>query len=188
MHLGVVLARAAQDVNNLSHGILGVFRPFHNLHHGLVARLSLLQVGLRDEDGVGQRAVLGEQIGIFAAHLQRAYEGSVRTLNDFRHLCLAHMIPAAGQQGGLHDVAVHGMQAVAFGHQNGFAAIGRLQGVLSVRLAVEGAFQYLCGAVGHIYVALHLFNIVIQLQFVQNVQTEHFGGMRTQVQQAVDTL
>ena len=43
VHLGIVLARLAQDIDDMAHGVLCVLGPFGYLHHGLVAVLALLE-------------------------------------------------------------------------------------------------------------------------------------------------
>ena len=69
MHLSIVLARLAQNVNHLAYRVLRSLGPLHDAHHGFVARLALLEVLLRDEDVVGERPVLSQEVGIALLHL-----------------------------------------------------------------------------------------------------------------------
>ncbi len=135
VHLGGVLASLAEDVNDLADRVLCLVRPLHDADHGLVARLALLEVLFGDEDVVGQRAVLCEEVGIALLHLQGSHEGLVATLEYFSDGSLADVVFPAGQERDLHRVAVHGVEAVALSHQDGFAAFLRLEGVLAVCLA-----------------------------------------------------
>ena len=188
MHFGIVLACLAQDVDDRAYRVLGPFRPLHDTHHGLVARLALLQVLLRDEDVVGKRAVLREQVGIALLHLQGADEGLVAALQYFGDGSLAHVVLSAGQQRHLHRVAVHCVEAVALGHEDGFASFRRLEGVLAVCLTVENAGHHLHGDVQHVAVARLFLDEIVHEQAFQHVHEQHLGRSGVQVELLADRL
>ena len=188
MHLSGVLARLPQDVHDLSHGVLAVAGPLDDFHYRLVARLALLQFPHGNEDIVGQRAVLGKQVGIVLAHLQGAHIGPVGTLHDFHHLSLTHVVAATGHHGCLHHIPVHGFHRVALSHEEGFAAIRRHKGILSVGLPAEHALHDLRRRI-EVVVVLGLFHDkIVEQQFVQHVHAQNLGRMRIEVQDAVDIL
>ena len=143
MHLGIVLARAAQDVNDCPHGIVGLCRPFHYLHHGLVAVLSVLQFAAGDEYVVSQRAPFGDEEGIVAFHTQSSHKGVSGALYDFYHLTLFALSAPFGKESHLHTVSVKGMCRIPFGNAHRLAAIVGHEGVASVALALEGPLQCL---------------------------------------------
>ena len=188
VHLGGVLACLAEDVNDLANRVLCLVGPLHDAHHGLVARLALLEVLLGDEDVVGQRAVLCEEVGIALLHLQGSHEGLVATLEYFSDGSLADVVFPAGQERDLHRVAVHGVEAVALGHQDGFAAFLRLEGVLAVGLAAEDAGHHLRWHVQGVAEARLLLDEVIHEEAFQHVHQEHLGPAGGQVKLFADVL
>ena len=143
MHLGIILAGLAKYVNHFANRVLGSVRPLHDTNHGFVASLAFFEVFLRDEDIVGEGAVLSQEIRVALLNLQSSHESLVASLDDVGHRSLANMVFTAGKQGDLNRVAIHRMQAVSFGHKDRFAAIGRLEGVLAVCLSVEDAGHHL---------------------------------------------
>ena len=169
VHLGVVLSRGAQDVHHLADGVLGVFGPLHDFHHRLVAVLALLEVAAGDDDVGGQRAVFGEQIGVFLPHLQRADELLVGSLKDLNHAGLADVVLASGHHADAHPVALHGAHRVALCHEDGLSALIGQEGVLAVGFAVEFAVHHARDVVQLIAVAGRLAYVVLQEQILQDV-------------------
>ena len=175
MHLGIVLTRFTQDVNNFADGVFGAFGPLNDAHNGLVACLAFLQVFFWDEDVVGQRTVLGEQISIAFLYLQSTHEGFVTALHNFGNGGFSNVMLAAGKQCDLHYVAVHCMQAVAFGHQDRLATFLRLKDVLAVCFAAESAGHHLRRHVQRVAVAWLLLDEVVHEETFQYVHQEHLG-------------
>ena len=186
MHLGIVLSRSAQDVYDLSHGVLGILGPFGYLYHSLVAILAFLECRFGDEDIIGQGAVLSEQVGVILPDLQRTHKRVVGPLHYFCHESLSHMIPSASHHGGLYSVPVHGMHAVALCHQYGFCAVGRFKYVLAVGLASEHSLHHLRGCVEAVVITRLLLDIIVHQHLVQYVHHQHLGRMRLQIQGTVE--
>ena len=181
VHLGGVLAGLAEDVHDLANGILGFVGPLHDAHHGFVARLALLEVLFGDEDVVGQGAVLGEEVGVALLHLEGSDEGLVAALENFGDGSLADVVLASGQERDLHGVAVHGMEAVALSHQDGFAAILGLEGVLAVCFAVEDAAHHLLRHVQRVAEARLLLDEIVHEEVLQHIHQQHLGRVGVQM-------
>ena len=109
VHFGIVLSLPAQDVDHLSDGALRLFGPFHDFHHGLVARLSALELVLGDEDVGGQRAAFGDEEAVALFHLQETDEGVLGAADDFDDFGFAGVSRPAGHHGDAHAVAVEGV-------------------------------------------------------------------------------
>ena len=182
MHLGGVVARAAQDVYDLSDGVLGLVGPFDDLHHGLVAALAAFQFVFGDEDVIGQRAVLGDEEGIRLGHFERAHEGVVGPLQYFDNFAFGAASASFGIEGYLHAVAGHGMGRVAFGDEDGVAAAVGDEGVLAVALALEDTRHLHAVDIELVFVLFGFVDVVVVLQLVKDVHTKHFQRMGGQVQ------
>ena len=182
VHLGVVVARAAQDVDDLSDGVLGLVRPFDDFHHRLVAAPSAFQLVLGDEDVVGQRAVLGQQEGIALGHLQCAHETVVGALQHLQHLALGGFAAPAGVVSNAHAVVVHGMGGVSLGNEDGVAPVVGDEGVLAVALAHEASRHLHAALVQAVDVVLRLGDVVIFLQVGEDIHAQHLQRMRGQPQ------
>ena len=162
--------------------------PLHDADDGLVARLAFLQILLWNEDVVGQRAVLGEQVGVVLLHLKRADECLVAALQYLGDGGLADVVFLAGKQGDLYRVAIHGMQAVALCHQDGFAAFLWLEDVLAVGLAAEDASHHLRRHVQRIAEAWLLLNEIVHEQSLQHIHQQHLGRVGVQVELFTEVL
>ena len=64
VHLCGVVARFAQDVDDLPDGVFRLVGPFHYFHDGFVSRLSAFQLFFGDEDVIGKRTVFRHQEGV----------------------------------------------------------------------------------------------------------------------------
>ena len=188
MHLGVVLACLAQYVKHLANRVLCSFGPFHDTHHGFVARLALLEVFAGNEDVVCQGAVLCQEIGIALLHLERSHEGLLAAAQYVGDGGFADVVLATGKERDLHEVAVHRVEAVALGHEDGFAAFLGLEGVLAVGLAVERAGHHLRGGVQGVVAARLFLDEVVHLQAFQHIHEEHLGRRGVQVELLADGL
>ena len=184
MHLGVVVSGLSQDVDNLTDRVLGIFRPFGDFHHGLVAILSALQHVAWNEDVIGQRTVFGEEESIELVHLQCAHKGVLGTFDDFYHFAFYLASLSLGGKGNLHLVAMHGMSGIPFGNEDGFATVFRQERVLSVALALELSGQDDAVVVQLEMSVLHHLNEVVFCHFIQDVQAEHLQRMGGKVQTA----
>ena len=188
VHLRLVLARLSQHLHHFADGVLGVGRPFLNLHDYLVALLGALHVSAWNQNVVGQRAVLSNQIGQVAMNLQAAHELFVGTFQDLGHLSLAHMVAATCHHGHTHTVAIHGMHRVTFGHQYGLSALVGLEGVLAVGLALEHALHHLALLLQAVVVLGFLGQVVVGEHLLQHIHAQHLGRMGVQAQQPEDFL
>ena len=177
VHLGVVLPLAAQDVDDLSDGALGVGGPLHNFHHGLVAVLAALEFVLGDEDVRGQRAAFGDEEAVASLYLQLSDERVVGALQDVGDLGLTGMARTTCQHGHAHPVAVEGMERVTFAHEDALSAVVGQEGVVAVALAHKGTLHH-GGAHGVAVVPPSVGgDIVVEHQFRQGVEHHHLGGM-----------
>jgi len=188
VHLGGVVARTAQDVDDLSDGVLGLVGPFDNLHHGLVAALAAFQFVFGDEDVVGQRAVFGDEEGIRLGHFERAHEGVVGTFQYLDDFTFGAASATFGIEGYLHAVAGHGVGRVAFGNEDGVASAVGDEGVLAVALALEDTRHLHTVEVEFVFVLFRFVDVVVVLQFVEHVHAEHFQRMGGQVKLVEDVL
>ena len=189
MHLGVVLARLSQNVHHFADGVLGVLGPLHDAHHGLIAGFSFFKVRTRDKDVARQRSVLRQQVCVVLAHLQRAHELLVRAFQNFCHGRLAHMVAPPRHHCHAHRVAVHRMHTVTLGHQYRFAAVGRLESILSIGFATEGSFHHLRREVQRIKAVLAiLLDVIVHEKRLQDVDTHHFCRMCLQMELLEDAL
>ena len=143
VHLGVVLALASEDVNDLADGALRVGGPFRYLDHRLVALLAVLEFILWNKYVGGQRAVLGDEETKAFLHLQFAHESVLGALQNFDDLGLARMSVAACQHRHLDAVAVEGVEAVALAHEDGLAAVVGHEGVAAVAFALKRTLHHL---------------------------------------------
>ena len=182
MHLGIVFALVPQHIDHFAHRVALFLGPIDDAHHSLVARPSALEAGYGHEDVAGQRAVLGEQEGVVVAHLQFAHKGVLCPFYNLHHLCLGRMPAAAGQQGGLHAVAVEGVHGVAFHHQDGFFLAVGDETVAAVALAHEDALHGLTALVEPVAAPALVAHEVVGHHVVQHVGTEQFQRMRLQFQ------
>ena len=188
MHFGGVVARTAQDVDDLPDGVLGLVGPFDDLHHGLVAALTTFQLVFGDEDVVGQCTVFGDEEGIRLGHFERAHKGVVGPLQYLDDLTLGAASAAFGIEGYLHAVASHGVGRVAFGNEDGVASAVGDEGVLAVALALEDTCHLHTVEVEFVFVLFRFVDVVIVLQLVEHVHAEHFQRMGSQVKLVEDVF
>ena len=109
MHLHIVVALLAQNVNHLADNVLRVLRrPLRNAHHGLLAVLATLQLLFRYQYVVHKDVAFGHQEGKVLLHLQLA-DGLVylvrQYLNDHG---LLDVFLATSHHGHPDAVTIHG--------------------------------------------------------------------------------
>ena len=144
VHLDVVLALLAKDVDNLANDLLRFCRgPLDDFYHGLLACLAALEFLLGYQDVAGEEVALGIEEGKVFLYLQNAHGLIVLALEDFSDNGFLDVVLTTGHEGYLHTVAIEGEHGVALGHKDGLAAIVGLERVLAVGLADKGAFLYL---------------------------------------------
>ena len=88
MNLGIVLARHAKHVNDLTDGAVGIFGPLNNLHHRLVAGLAASKFVQRNEDISSEELAVSGQLGEIFHHLQGADKHLLLAFQDFNDLGL----------------------------------------------------------------------------------------------------
>ena len=175
VHLRVVVARLAQNVDDLADGVLGVLGPFNDFHYGLVARLAALELVFRYENVVGQCAVFRNQESIVLVHVQLAHKGVVAAFYNFDDLGLAGVSAASGQHRHAHAVAVEGAVGVALTYQYGLPAVVGQKAVAPVALAYKRTLHHL-RAHGQAVVSLFVGGqIVVEHQLVEHVHRQHLG-------------
>ena len=182
MHLGGVVARPAQDVDYLPDGILGFVGPFHYFHDGFVARFPTFQLFFGDEDIVGKRTVFRHQEGVGTGNFQRAYKGVVGAFQHLDDFAFGLAPAAFGIEGDAYFIVVHGVCRVTFGNEYRVASTFGDERVLSVALALEGAYHLYAVVVQLVLAFVHFGDVVVQQQVAQNVLTKHLQGMRSKVE------
>ena len=107
MHLGIVLALAAEDVDDLAHHVAmrGV-GPLCDAHQCLVVVAATLELVLRDEHVLYDEVVLRDEECDVASHAQAAHEGVLGALQHLEHLCFLDVVAATGHEREAHAVAV----------------------------------------------------------------------------------
>ena len=175
VHFHVVVARWAEHVGHFANhvAVVGV-GPFQYFHHRLVARLGPFQLALGYYYRCGQVAVgrREERQPVVLGYLP--YEGRFGPLQYFYHLRFADVPLAPRHEGELHAVAGHGEHRVALGHEHWRAvrAVGHHR-VLSVRLALEGAFLHLPLGVEAVRVVRNAREEVVPSHFFHRVDGQH---------------
>ena len=188
VHLGRIVARAPQHVDDLPDGVLRVVRPLGDTDDHLVAVLRSLEPFLGDEDVVGERPAFRQQEGIVSVDLQPSDEGVVGTFEDFDDLALALAVLAACKEGDAHLVVVHGVRRVAFRHEDGGAAVLGQEGVLPVALALERARHDLVGVLEFVAPFLGFADEVVGEHVLQDVQAQHLEWVGVELQFGIDAL
>ena len=139
VHLGVVLAVLAQDIDHLAARVARVVGPVGDAHYGLVAGGAALELGLGDEDVGGQIFGVGIERGKVLVDPQGADECLFLFLDNLRDDCLGFATLDTGGDGDADAVAVESVQGVALGHENRLAVVVGDHAVLAVAQAHEGA-------------------------------------------------
>ena len=125
---------------------------------------------------------LGNQEGIVLLHLQLTNSLVALVAQDLDDHRFLDMLLATSHIGNLHAVAIHGKQRVALTDKHGCTAIVRLKRVLAVSLTDEGTFLHLRLQVQTIRVVADLRQIVIPRHLLHQINGQHLGGMRIQLQ------
>ena len=168
VHLGVVLALPAEDVEDLSYGVHLVLRPGGDSGDGLVARLAAAQAVAGYDDVGGQELGVGHQGGVVALHLEGADEVLVVALDDLDDARLGLGSTAGGGDFHADAVAVEGVHGVALGHQD--ALVVDRHGVAAVAAAREDALLGGASVGGGLVLAQgHFLDLLGGHQVVQEV-------------------
>ncbi len=182
VHLGRVFSGTPQNVDYLSDGILGCFRPLDYFHHHLVAILGILQLFFRNKYIISQRTAFGEQEGIVLVDLQFANKRVIGTFQDFDDFAFAFTVLASCEKSHSHDVVVHGMSRVTFSHKNGRAAIVWQQGILAIAFALKRPCHNLVRILQLKISFLRFTEEIILHHFMKNICAEHLQRMCIQFQ------
>ena len=183
MHLHVVVALLAQDVDDFADDVLRLLRrPLRDFHHSLVARLAALQFLLRYQHVVYEDVSLCHEEGIVLLHLQLAHGLVDLMRQDLHHHRLLHVPFTAGHHGHAHAVAIHGKQRIALRDEDALAAVVGLERVLTVSLADERTLLHLCLQVQPVGIVPVLRQEVVPGHLVHRLHCQHPGWMRRQLQ------
>ena len=183
VHLHIVVALLAQHVDDLTDDVLRVLRrPLGNLHDGLVARLTTLQLLLGYQDIMNEDITLRHEEGIVFLHLQFT-DGLVHLMrDDLDHHSLLDMVLSTSHQRHFYTVAIQGEHRVALADEDGLAAIVGFKRVLAVSLTDKGTFLHLCLQVQPVGVVADLRQEVVPRHLLHQVDGHHLDGMRVELQ------
>ena len=121
MDLGLVLAGAAQHLENLADGIeLGVI-PFHQLNHHHVSVVRLAQKFFGQIEIFSHPAVVCQQESMLGGNVYRTHVGGFGPFQNLHHLALLFGAGTGGRKKqDLHPVAVQPHAGVGVAHKNIF--------------------------------------------------------------------
>ncbi len=142
MHLGVVLTRLAQDIDHLTHRVIGLLGPLHNLHHHLVAVTSTIEILLRYKDVVREVLVVHHQESEVLLHIKHPHKAALGVFQNLHHRALGIGALALGQQLYPHPVTIHGMFAVSLRDIDDVGIIVGDKEVLAVASSLEASLQH----------------------------------------------
>ncbi len=168
MHLGGIVALAAQDVHYFAARCHLVVAPCYDTRYCLVAVLAALQLAAGYEYVGGQELGVGDEQRDVAVHLDGADEYLVLAFEYFHDACLGVLTAARGGDHYTHLVAVEGVHGVALGHQD--VLVVDDDGVPAVAAAHE-VTDVLCASVGfRLILAERYFEYLVGLgQSVEDV-------------------
>ena len=131
---------------------------------------------------------LGNQEGIVLLHLQLTNSLVALVAEDLNDHRLLDMLLATSHIRHLYAVAIHGKQRVALTDKHGCTAIVGLERVLAISLTDEGTLLHLRLQVQTIRVVADLRQIVVPRHLFHQVNGQHLGGMRVQLQSLENLL
>ena len=183
MHLGIVLTRLAEDIDDGADDVLmfGI-GPLYDLHDGLIVSLTALQLALGDDDVVDESGVLGDEEGPVLLDAQLTHDGVMGALDNLDDHCLLDVLVATGHIGHLHTVAIHRRHRVALGHEHRGAAIVGQERVAPVGLTTERAFLYLRLLIQAIGIVAHLREEIVPRHLLHRIDGEHLQRMGVELQ------
>ena len=106
---GIVAASLTQHINHLAHRAVGVFRPFDDFHHHLIASLSTHGFFGRNEDVGGKELTVGDKHREVFLHLQRAGKHLLFAFENLNHLGFRLHAFACRTDMHQHTVAIEGV-------------------------------------------------------------------------------
>ncbi len=181
VHLHIVVARLAENVNHLTDDVLVLLRrPCTDLHHRLVACGTTLELVLRDYYVVGEDVAIANEEGKSLVNTQLAHKRVVSPLQNLRHHGLLDMVDTARHIGNSHPVAGKGEKRVALRHEDWFAAIVRNETVLAVSLPDELAFLHMTFHVQLIRAVADLAEEVVPRHLVDSLHGQHLSRVRVE--------
>ena len=181
IHLRIVVASLAEHVNHLADHVLVVLRrPLCNLYHSLVVALSSLQLALGYDNVVDEDIAVGDKESEVLLHAESAHEGVLSPLDDACHHSLSDMVLAAGHESKLHLVAGEGEHGVSLSHEDWCCSIVGNDGILAVRLALEGAFLHLSVHVQLVCAVSFPYQEVVPCHLFHHVDGKHLCRMRVE--------
>ena len=189
MHLGIVLACLAQNVDDLAHNVLVLHRgPLGDTHHGFIARLTALELPLRYEHVMDKEVAVADEESEVALHLQLSHHLVVSTTQNLGHHSLFDVVLAPRHHRHPHTIAVESKHRVALGHKDWLVgAIGK-ERVLAIGLTDEGTFHHLALQVQAETSVRLLLQVVVPRHVLHRVHGQHLRWMGIEVKLLEDLL
>ena len=178
MHLGIVVTRLTQDIHHRTDDVLMLgIRPLDNLYHGLIIRLTTLQLAFRNNNVMHEGAIGWNKESPVFLHTEFTHDLVMGTTHDLDHHRLLDMFVATGHIRHLHTVAIHRRHRVTLCHEHRRTAVIRQERVATVGLATEHTLLHLRLQVQAITIVTDLREEVIPRHLLHRVDGEHLQWM-----------
>ena len=171
VHLGVVLPLVAQHVHHLADGAFAPFFPRDDFHDGFLPVLRSVELVFWNEYVAVHHPVVQDEEGIARCHVEHAHERVARALEYFHHFPFGFLSLAACVEVHLGAVAAQAVAGLAFGDEDGFAAIVGAQVHLHA-VAFDGAFRVSAPRVEFVFAPPFADDEVLVAQFKHDVAHE----------------